>query len=1038
MNYSEKVFAFDVGTGSLGIAVRRDMDILRAESLLLPAEAGSLEELRAARRQYRTRLAHAAREAYWRKICEEAGIEVLHSRIPGNAALYIQPSSGDPRLEREFAAPGDDTIYTSCLLRIKLLQGEKLSGWQVFKAIRSAFQRRGFDPDVPWKNRARSARESDDDSDTAKKATEYEKLLRQYVNGREEYLYPCYFDAFRMGLWDPETNAIRLRPENPSERARGFTPPRKLVIAELMKLLENAAKQFPKLAGRTDEILFGVGREQYASFYAEKRKVLGLREGAPSDWNALLGQKIPRFDNRQPGYCALIPRLHVCQANDTAVIETTFLLKVKNLRFTAPEGCEVSLPPEAIRRMLEIAREKAKTKRAELKAQGITDQGKIQAEIASLYKITKTDLKKCAKAQGWEVLPGNDEVEAPKVSGRSRFSRPAAKIMRDLVLSGESPRVMYDTLLKTHPADLVGGDLADDLKFLLVMPDSWDAICVPDMGLVKIRSGVQNVDAAVAALIAEQRSPLIRLRLKLFDEQLKKLIADPAIGKPDRIVIEFVRTDFIGEEQKRKLEKEMKQRRKDNENIRKEAEAAGYFSDTDLLKLKLLKEQANICPYTGDTLSPNELEALEVDHIVPRHGGKHGSDGYTNKVVTKRATNEEKGARTPYEYLHGSGKWTAYTNRVMKMKLSKRKQRLLLSPDAEKLDQKYSDLCSTAWIARIFRDIAMLRCNWRDGAAGETRHVVVINGSVTAALRRRYRIDALLAPDCHDADAIEKKNRADKRHHALDAMVLTFATFWMRDPALRDKLTLPDNVNRDYFGKYIAAVVPCNIILPKSGLEQMIYGRREIQGEVRMTRRVTLESLGIKNNKFDCETAQKNFKNIGDQKLREFLQAHFGASAIPDAAAWKKWCDELRSPDTGMPVKKVRICQWSPEEYKNFSKDGEVFRGQYRRGDQHKGQFIYLDAKGKVRVAPVYVHSSVYLERKRLNEQGFTVVGFFRSGCNVELRAEAVSGKTIVPPGIYMLRTIKSVGVMKLYKNGIDYEFSLSAIPDIVNNLKRC
>lgn len=1035
---SEIVFGFDIGTGSFGIAVRRDMEMLLGESLLLPADAGSLDELRAARRQYRTRLAHAAREAYWRKICGEAGIEVLHSRIPGNASLHIRPSSGDPRLEREFAAPGDDTIYTSCLLRIKLLQGEKLDGWQVFKAIRSAFQRRGFDPDVPWKNRAHSAREEEDDSDTAKKATEYEKLLRQYVNDREEYLYPCYFDAFRMGLWDPETNVIRLRPENPSERARGFTPPRKLVIAELRKLLENAAKQFPKLAGKTDEILFGPGREQYASFYAEKRKALGLQEGGASDWDALLGQKIPRFDNRQPGYCALIPRLHVCQANDTAVIEATFLLKVKNLRFTASEGCEISLPSDAIRLMLEVARDKAKTKRAELKAKGVTDKGKIQAEVASCYRITKTDLKKCAKASGWEVLPGNDEVEAPKVSGRSRFSRPAAKIMRDLVLSGESPRAMYDKLLESPPADLGVGKLAEDLEFLLVMPDSWDAICVPDMGLIKIRRGVQNVDSAVQTLIAEQRSPLIRLRLKLFDEQLKKLISDPEIGKPDRIVIEFVRTDFIGEEQKRKLEKEMKQRRKDNESIRKEAEAAGHFSDTDLLKLKLLKEQGYICPYTGENLSPNDLDALEIDHIVPRHGGKNGSDGYTNKVVTKRATNEEKGARTPYEYLHGSGKWTAYTNRIMKMKLSKRKQRLLLSPDAEKLDKKYSDLCSTAWIARIFRDIAMLRCNWRDGAAGEARHVVVINGSVTAALRRRYRIDSLLAPDCHDPEAIEKKNREDKRHHALDAMVLTFATFWMRDPAMRDKLTMPEKVDRNYFARYIDSIVPRNIILPQSGLEQMIYGRREILGEVRMTRRVALESLGLKGNKFDRETALKNFKNIGDQKLREFLQTHFDASDIPDAAAWKKWCEELCSPDTGMPIKKVRICQWSPEEYKNFSKDGDVFRGQYRRGDQHKGQFIYLDAKGRARVAPVYAHASVYLERKHLQAQGFVVVGFFQSGCNVELCAEAVSGKTVVPPGVYLLRTIMSAGKMKLHKNGRDYEFSLSAIPDIVNNLKRC
>ena len=87
---------------------------------------------------------------------------------------------------------------------------------------------------------------------------------------------------------------------------------------------------------------------------------------------------------------------------------------------------------------------------------------------------------------------------------------------------------------------------------------------------------------------------MIRLRLKLFDDQLKKLLNDPEIGKPDRVIIEFVRGDFMGEEQKRKLNDEMKRRRKISEDIQKDAEAFGYSSSTDLLKLKLLKDEEMI------------------------------------------------------------------------------------------------------------------------------------------------------------------------------------------------------------------------------------------------------------------------------------------------------------------------------------------------------------------------------------------------------------------------------------------------------------
>lgn len=147
----EKVFAFDVGIGSLGIAVRKGNEILEARSLLIPPEFASITEQRERRRQYRTRIAHKKREEWLKDQCRAAGIEVLDGRFPGKRKKGIPPRKGDPRLEREFAEPGDDTVYTSCLLRILLLRGEKLEGWQVYKAFHSAIQRRGYDSFIPWK-----------------------------------------------------------------------------------------------------------------------------------------------------------------------------------------------------------------------------------------------------------------------------------------------------------------------------------------------------------------------------------------------------------------------------------------------------------------------------------------------------------------------------------------------------------------------------------------------------------------------------------------------------------------------------------------------------------------------------------------------------------------------------------------------------------------------------------------------------------------------------------------------------------------------
>lgn len=119
----EIVFAFDVGVGSLGVAVRKGNEILEAKSLLIPEKFASIEDQRTRRRQFRTRIAHKKREEWLKDQCRAAGIEVLEGRFPGKRKEGIPPQKGDPRLEREFAKPGDYTVYTSCLLRILLLRG---------------------------------------------------------------------------------------------------------------------------------------------------------------------------------------------------------------------------------------------------------------------------------------------------------------------------------------------------------------------------------------------------------------------------------------------------------------------------------------------------------------------------------------------------------------------------------------------------------------------------------------------------------------------------------------------------------------------------------------------------------------------------------------------------------------------------------------------------------------------------------------------------------------------------------------------------
>src|ERR1035438_7878904 len=115
---NETVWAFDLGKGSIGEAVRRGNEFLHKTSLLIPAEFAETKTAAGRRRMWRTRQAHKAREQWLEKVMREAGIEVLHGRNYNAAGNWKAGEPADERLEREFAKSGDSICYTSCLLRI--------------------------------------------------------------------------------------------------------------------------------------------------------------------------------------------------------------------------------------------------------------------------------------------------------------------------------------------------------------------------------------------------------------------------------------------------------------------------------------------------------------------------------------------------------------------------------------------------------------------------------------------------------------------------------------------------------------------------------------------------------------------------------------------------------------------------------------------------------------------------------------------------------------------------------------------------------
>ena len=184
----------------------------------------------------------------------------------------------------------------------------------------------------------------------------------------------------------------------------------------------------------------------------------------------------------------------------------------------------------------------------------------------------------------------------------------------------------------------------------------------------------------------------------------------------------------------------------------------------------------------------SRLDDYVIDHIVPRGEPYNGPDAVINYVLTTSETNEAKGKRTPFEWLHGKPDWDAYVNRVKARatKLRNKKVQLLTRQDAPELVERYTALAETAWISKLAQAIVNLHFGWTNGYdENRTKRVIVVSGGVTARVRRKYGLDKLLYNDTTDAEVLAKKvkNREDKRHHALDAMVMTFIPQWTRDPS---------------------------------------------------------------------------------------------------------------------------------------------------------------------------------------------------------------------------------------------------------------
>ena len=374
------VFGFDVGTGSIGYAVRRGFSFLDVGVLICPEDTNDLSGRRGMRRQRRTLRSKKYRRQWFAQELLKLGLS--------------KPQN-----------PLDDPIA----LRIRALNGDQLKPEELFAALTHLFKRRGYSK-VPWANVEKAAKEG-----AKPKQADDEGVIKEKVKKTQAELgdkHPCQLLAER------RTEAGK----SPTEHwGRKIYWPREVLQKEFLAIVAAQKKNFPQLVEKKDWLLYGDSQpktkngETFHVFFktteARNPGVLGLR------W--------PRFDNRGPALDSLQPvdaegrPMHVVRKNKEAFTKAQWELALMNFRVLDFETRQKRDPRTDFPVFVE----------------------NLRNEWNKKGKVTEARLKKMAEPfKDKFLLIEHQKPLTPETGvGRARYSSPTLELIRKEI--GEGRRV---------------------------------------------------------------------------------------------------------------------------------------------------------------------------------------------------------------------------------------------------------------------------------------------------------------------------------------------------------------------------------------------------------------------------------------------------------------------------------------------------------------------------------------------------------------------------------------------------------------------
>lgn len=481
---------------------------------------------------------------------------------------------------------------------------------------------------------------------------------------------------------------------------------------------------------------------------------------------------------RAPLACLLAQRFRIVQ-------------RVNDLRVTAPNGEVRQLTPPERQILIEELSKKAKL---------------TWADVRKLLKMKRSkefgrNWEFNLEAAGEKELIGNrTAAKLSETLGDAwlRLSSTQQEQLVDEILSFESEDTLEKRLINAWnvpPADAVAASQLVLEQGYASLSRKAMAVLLPDMeqGDSYSTARIKHYGDSLRTERVYEKLPPVRptnpdrqgafpeLRNPAVERAMSELrkVVNAVIRwcrkKPHLIRIELAR-DL---KHSRKRRKQMVTLRNRNTKARDDAKkrilqemGERYVTPENILKVRLAEECGWICPFTG---KPIGMEALvgdhpqfDIEHIIPF--SRCLDNSFTNKTLCYHEENRNrKRNRTPWEAYHGTPQYDEIIQRVRRFNSEMRAKKLALF-QMEKLpsENEFAEklLSDTRYICRLASQYLGLLYGSKLKVDDQSKlRVQVSAGRTTAYLRQRWNLNSILG---HDDD----KNRADHRHHAIDAIVI--------------------------------------------------------------------------------------------------------------------------------------------------------------------------------------------------------------------------------------------------------------------------